>query len=235
MYFIPNWGEYGGYGTKEDLGFSPSSALYRRYENTVAQMPLRWAEDPLRLGASALGPGASEEAARRVNEYNADRAARQKAFQDIYQTPLSQLPYKSYLEAKQQNVPLEQYRESLAKLGLEFPLLSGPGGYFLRSATPEDYEVKTYGVENVGREDYRQQRANAAISKNIEILQQQAESGNQNSQAFLDQYVSPKEAPTSSETGPRGEQVDATRGPRGEVMGDIAAEYGAGFLKHLNG
>lgn len=227
VYFDPSYGEYGGYVTKEDLGFSPTSALYKRYEDTIAQMPLRWANDPLRIGASALGGGGSEEGARRVREYNEDKSAREKAFQDIYQTPVSQLPYKSYSEAREQNVPLEQYRATLAKLGIEIPLTNASGGYFVRAATPEDYEVQTYGAENVGREDYRQQRVNSAIVKNIEILQQQAASGNIDSQAFLDNYkAQAQEASTPEET-----PAPKAAGPRGEDMGEIAATYGEGFPK----
>lgn len=67
--------------------------------------------------------------------------------------------------------------------------------------------------------------------QNLQILAQQSKQGITASQEFLDDYMSKKEAQGPPETGPRGEQVDATRGPRGENMGDIAAEYGAGFPK----
>jgi len=244
VYYDPTFGEYGGYITKENLSFSPSSELYKRYEDALKQIPIP--TDPSIIGAYALknktiaySPGSTTASSTfndpgtlaRAKVYEDALAARQKAFQDIYQTPLSQLPYKSYSEAKQKNVSLNDYRASLAKLGIEIPLTSGPGGYFVRGATPEDYEVQTYGVENVGRQDYRQQRVNSAIAKNLEILQQQAASGNQDSQAFLDQYTSQEETPAAPETGPRGEEVEPARGPRGEDMGDIAAEYGAGFAK----
>lgn len=244
VYFDPTFGQYGGYVTKENLSFSPSSELYKRYEDAVKQIPIP--TDPLIVGSYALknksianSPGSltaytvfdDPDTLARAKVYEDALAARQKAFQDIYQTPLSQLPYKSYSEAQEQNVSLDDYRASLAKLGIEIPLTSAPGGYFVRGATPEDYEVQTYGAENVGREDYRQQRVNSAIAKNFEILQQQAESGNQDSQAFLDQYTAQEEAPAAPETGPRGEEVEPARGPRGENMGDIAAEYGAGFPK----
>jgi hypothetical protein len=225
VYFDPTYGEYGDYVTKEDLGFNPQSALFKRYENAISNIPLRHQYDPLQMGhralyGTSLGSG-SEAGYKLVMENEADRQARAKAYENIYQTPLSQLPYKSYSEARQQNVSLEQYRADLAKLGLELPLMSGSGSYFLRRATPKDYEVQTYGIENVGRQDYRQNRANAAIAKNLEILQQQAASGNQSSQEFLEQYTGKDQTPETDEGGSKVEKISPVRGPRGENMGDV--------------
>lgn len=244
VYFDPTYGQYGGYVTKENLGFSPSSALYARYEDWTKNNPVP--NDITTMGlvglranptgqgvAVAYNPDGSyyrftpdSKDLEVLAKYDAAVAARSKAFEDLYKTPLSQLGYKNYYEAREKNVSLDQYRADLAKLGLEIPLTSGPGGYFLRAATPEDYEVQTYGVENVGRKDYRQQRANAAIAKNFEILEQQAASGNQASQAFLDRYTSQSEEQESPEAGPRGEEVTPARGPRGEDMGEIARNQG---------
>jgi hypothetical protein len=98
----------------------------------------------------------------------------------------------------------------------------GAGGWHVRAATEQDAEVQKYGIYNVGRSDYLQNRRNQAIQKNIDILLQQAESGNQNSQAFLDQYVTQSPGDTAPETGPRGEEISPQKGPRGEDMGEIA-------------
>lgn len=67
--------------------------------------------------------------------------------------------------------------------------------------------------------------------QNLQALTQQSEQGITSSQEFLDDYMSRGESQEIPETGPRGEEVEAVRGPRGEDMGDIAAEYGAGFPK----
>jgi len=227
--YDPTYGEYGGYITKEDLGFSPTSALYKRYEDAIQNIPLRYQNDPLQVGHRALygtsvGQG-SDAGYQMVLANEADRQARAKAFEDTYKTPLSQLPYTSYSAAKQAGVSLDDYRASLAKVGIDIPILQGEGGYFVRAATAEDPEVQQFGIYNVGRSDYMQNRRNEAIQKNIEILQQQADDGNQSSRDFLDNYV--QEAPQETESAP------PEVGPRGEGIDEnaIAAEYGAGFPK----
>jgi len=168
--YNPNYGEYGQYSTKEDLGFSPSSVLYKKYEDTIKNIQLPYQNDPLQVGHRAMygtsaGSG-SDEGYRRVLANEAGRQARQKAFQDIYQTPLSQLKYKSYSEAPS----LEEYRANLASLGIEIPLMQGESSYFVRAATADDPEVQQFGIFNVGREDYRQARINAETQKNKENL-----------------------------------------------------------------
>jgi hypothetical protein len=102
---------------------------------------------------------------------------------------------------------------------------TGKGGWHVRGATENDPEVQKFGIYNVGRSDYMQSRRNEAIQKNIEILQQQANDGNQSSQDFLDNYV--QETPQETESAP------PEFGPRGEGIDEnaIAAEYGAGFPK----
>jgi hypothetical protein len=227
--YDPEYGEYGGYITKENLGFSPTSVLYKRYEDAIQNIPLRYQNDPLQVGHRALygtsvGQG-SDAGYQMVLANEADRQARAKAFEDIYKTPLSQLPYTSYSAAKQAGLSLDDYRASLAKLNIDIPTLQGEGGYFVRAATAEDPEVQQYGIYNVGRSDYMQNRRNEAIQKNIQILQQQANDGNQSSEAFLNSYV--QEAPQKAENatpevGPRGEEAFKERGPRGEKMGDVA-------------
>lgn len=102
----------------------------------------------------------------------------------------------------------------------------GAGGWHVRGATESDPEVQKFGVYNVGRSDYLQNRRNNAIAKNIEILEQQAASGNQDSQQFLEMYTSQEQTPESAKV-----QEPTPTGPRGEDMGEIAAEYGAGFPK----
>jgi hypothetical protein len=104
---------------------------------------------------------------------------------------------------------------------------TGAGGWHVRAANESDPEVQKFGIYNVGRSDYRDNRRNDAIAKNMEILQQQAASGNQNSQQFLDEYVSqPTEKQDIPQEGPRGEETAVARGPRGEDMGEIARNQG---------
>jgi len=211
--YNPNYGEYGGYSTKEDLGFSPSSALYDRYQEAIKNIPLRYADDPLQVGHRALygtsaGQG-SDQGYQMVLANEADRQARAKAYEDIYQTPLSQLPYKSYSEAKEAGKTLEDYRADLAKLNIDIPLAQGNSTYFLRGATPDDPEVQQYGIYNVGRSDYRTARQNEAVQKNIEELKRQS---SQSPQGFLDDYVDEGSWEAKDNT-------------------DVAVQYGDGFPK----
>ena len=225
--YDPEYGEYGGYITKEDLGFSPTSALYKRYQDAFKkiQMP----EDAETLGAVALRSnpslapdysGNSPRTLALLKAYDDAVAARTKAFEDLYKSPLSQLPYTSYSAAREAGKSLEDYRASLAQIGIDIPLLEGEGGYFVRAATADDPEVQQLGIYNVGRSDYRTARQNEAIQKNIELLKQQADQGIQDSQQFLDDYIADG-----------GEGTEPQYGPRGEILGDVAVQYGDGFPK----
>ena len=219
--YDPEYGEYGGYTTKEDLGFSPSSVLYNRYQDAIKNIPLRYNDDYLQIGYRALygtGPGGSDEGYQMVLANEADRQARAKAKEEIYTNPLSQLPYTSYSAAKEAGKSLEDYRASLAQIGIEIPLLQGEGGYFVRAATAEDPEVQQYGIYNVGRVDYRTARQNEAIQKNIELLKQQADQGIQDSQQFLDQYVVQGKEGSEAIVPPQ----EPKKGPRGEDFGEVA-------------
>lgn len=148
-------------------------------------------------------------------------AAREKLFETLYTIPLANARYKSTADAPSR----EAYKQQLIEMGIEIPLEQNYT-YFERAATPEDYEVQQYGLENVGREDYRRQRQNAAIQKNIEILRQQVSSGNLNSKEFLNNYVGDQKQSKSTEKGPRGEETFKQVGPRGEMFSDIASNQG---------
>lgn len=100
--------------------------------------------------------------------------------------------------------------------------VTGQGGWHVRSATESDPEVQKFGIYNVGRSDYMQNRRNQAIQKNIEILKQQAAAGNQSSQQALQENAPQEQIP---ERGPKGEDTFKERGPRGENMGDIASIF----------
>lgn len=212
--YMPNYGQYGGYFSKEDLGYNLSSNLYKRYQEAVNKIPLPYEDDYGQVGYRALygtSPGGNAENYQKVLENEKARQARQQAFQDLYQKPLEAAKYKSVTDAPSRAA----YRQQLVDLGFEIPLVQGDYSYFERAATAEDYEPQYYGLQNVGREDYRQQRANSAIAKNFEILEQQAASGNQSSQAFLDKYRAESEAPIG--------ESEPVRGPRGEEMGEVAS------------
>lgn len=98
--------------------------------------------------------------------------------------------------------------------------VSGLGGWHVRGATANDPEVQKYGIYNVGRSDYMQTRRNEALQKNIELLKKQADQGIQDSQQFLDDYIADG-----------GEGTEPQYGPRGEILGDVAVQYGDGFPK----
>lgn len=98
--------------------------------------------------------------------------------------------------------------------------VSGLGGWHVRGATANDPEVQKYGIYNVGRSDYMQTRRNEALQKNIELLKKQADQGIQDSQQFLDEYIADG-----------GEGTEPQYGPRGEILGDVAVQYGDGFPK----
>lgn len=231
--YDPGYGEYGGYITKEDLGFSPRSALYNRYEDWTKNNPVPEQEtmflravrdDPTLGGTAGYNPEYADglyrfsldaEDLKKLAEYDAAVAARSKAFEDIYKTPLSQLPYTSYSAAREAGKSLEDYRASLAQIGIDIPLLEGEGGYFVRGATADDPEVQEAGIYNVGLDRYRNKRINEATQKNIEILKQQASEGVPDAQQYLREY-------TNEKTGPRGEETGPRTGPRGEILGDIA-------------
>lgn len=230
--YDPDYGQYGGYITKEDLGFSPRSALYKKYEDAIKNIELPYQDDPLQIGHRALygtsaGSG-SDEGYRMVLANEAGRQARQKAFEDIYQTPLSQLKYQSYSDAPS----LEEYRSSISALGLEIPLLQGEGGYFVRAATADDPEVQQFGIYNVGRSDYRQARINEGTQKNIELLKQQAEQGIPSSAEYLRDYLAEKQQLGSdAPLMPLGGDAPGAKGPRGEDFGDLASLYPPGMTQ----
>ena len=222
--YDPNWGEYGGYTTKEDLGFSPTSVLYKRYEDWTKNNPVP--DDVMTMGAVGLRAnpgyapdysGNSPDTLARLKAYDDAVAARSKAFEDIYKTPLSQIQYQNFSEAPS----LQAFRDQFSSLGIDIPLMSD-GGYFVRRATEQDPEVQQFGVYNVGRQDYRQTRINEGTQKNIELLKQQAEQGIQPSQEFLKEYVA---------EGGEGTQAEPQYGPRGENLGEVAVQYGDGFPK----
>ena len=185
--YDPNWGEYGGYTTKEDLGFSPTSVLYDRYKEWSKNNPVPEEEtrtlrairkDPTLGGTAGYTPtglyriSLDAEDLRKLAEYDAAEAARSKAFEDLYKTPLSQIKYKNFSEAPS----LQAFRDQFSPLGIDIPLMSD-GGYFVRRATEQDPEVQQFGIYNVGRQDYRQTRINEGTQKNIELLKQQEELG----------------------------------------------------------
>jgi hypothetical protein len=214
--YDPNWGEYGGYTTKEDLGFSPTSVLYKRYEDWTKNNPVP--DDVMTMGAVGLRAnpgyapdysGNSPDTLARLKAYDDAVAARSKAFEDIYKTPLSQIQYQNFSEAPS----LQAFRDQFSSLGIDIPLMSD-GGYFVRRATEQDPEVQQFGIYNVGRQDYRQTRINEGTQKNIELLKQQAEQGIQPSQEFLKEYVA---------EGGEGTQAEPQYGPRGEELGDVAS------------
>ena len=218
--YDPNWGEYGGYVTKENLGFSPTSVLYKRYQDAANNIPLRYDDNTLQVGHRALygtGPGGSDEGYQMVLANEADRQARSKAFEDLYKTPLSQIQYEKFSDAPS----LQAFRDQFSSLGIDIPLMSD-GGYFVRRATEQDPEVQQFGIYNVGRQDYRQTRINEGTQKNIELLKQQAEQGIQPSQEFLEEYIA---------EGGEGTQAEPQYGPRGENLGEVAVQYGDGFPK----
>jgi hypothetical protein len=220
--YMPEFSQYGGYFSNEDLGYNLSSSLYTRYKEAVDKIPLPYEDDYGQVGYRALygtSPGGNAENYQKVLANEKARQARQQAFENLYQKPLESAKYKSTADAPSRAA----YRQQLIEMGL--PIKTLPEyTYFERYATPEDYEPQYYGLENVGRSDYRQQRANEAISKNFEILEQQAATGNQASQAFLNKYTSSEPEPTRG--GPRGEEATPARGPRGEEMGEIARNQG---------
>jgi hypothetical protein len=217
--YMPNYGQYGGYFSRENLGYNLSSNLYSRYQKELDKYPVP--DDVMTIGAVALRnnpeaaamgySGNSPDTLARLKAYDDAMAARENIFQTIYKDPLANAKYKSTADAPSRAA----YRQQLIEMGFEIPLEQNYT-YFERAATPEDYEVQQYGLENVGREDYRRQRQSAAIQKNIEILKQQAAAGNQASQEAL-RKIAPQEK------GPRGEETLKERGPRGETMGDIAS------------
>lgn len=225
--YMPEYGQYGGYFSKENLR-PLTSLLYNKYQEVYKTLPSPY--DPgneQMLGAAILrnNPGLapdysgnSPETLEQLRRYDEMMAARDNAFKQYYEIPLSQAKYKSSSEAPSRAA----YRQQLVDMGFDIPLVEGYT-YFERAATPEDYEPQYYGLENVGRSDYRQQQANAAIAKNFEILEQQAASGNQASQAFLDRYTSQSKGQETPAAGPRGEEVTPVRGPRGEDMGEVAS------------
>jgi hypothetical protein len=221
--YDPTFGKYGGYSTREDLSFSPRSVLYQRYEDAIKDLPIP--QDIRTTGAVALrsNPGLapgysgdSPETLELLANYDRIMAAREKAFEDSYKTPLSQIQYQSYSDAPS----LDAFREQFKSLGIDIPLLSGDWTYHVRSATEEDPEVQQFGIYNVGRSDYRTTRQREAIDKNIEILKQQAEQGIEGSQQFLNDYIAEG-----------GEGTEPQYGPRGEILGDVAVQYGDGFPK----
>jgi len=221
--YMPEYGQYGGYFSREDLGYNLSANLYKRYQEAASKISLPYEDDYGQIGHRALygtGPGGNAENYQKVLANEKAKQARQQAFQDLYQKPLETAKYKSVTDAPSRAA----YRQQLVDLGFEIPLVQGAYSYFERAATTEDYEPQYYGLGNVGRQDYRQQRANEAISKNFEILEQQAATGNQASQAFLNKYTSSESEPTRR--GPRGEETTPARGPRGEEMGEIARNQG---------
>ena len=220
--YDPGYGEYGGYITKENLGFSPTVALYKRYEDAAKKIQIP--DDAGTLGAVALRAnpslapdysGNSPATLAKLKAYDDAVAARTKTFEDLYKSPLSQLPYTSYSAAREAGKSLEDYRASLAQIGIDIPLLEGEGGYFVRGATADDPEVQEAGIYNVGLDRYRNKRINEATQKNIEILKQQASEGVPDAQQYLREY-------TNERTGPRGEETGPRTGPRGEILGDIA-------------
>ena len=219
--YMPEFGQYGGYFSRENLD-SLTSLLYKKYQTELNKLPSPYDPGNERmLGAAILrnNPGLAPDyraddpgTLAELKRYDEMMAARNNAFKQYYQTPLAQAKYKSTAEAPSRAA----YRQQLVEMGFEIPLDSNYK-YFERAATPEDYEPQYYGIENVGRSDYRQQRANAAIAKNFEILEQQAKAGNQASQAFLDKYQAESQAPIG--------ESEPVRGLRGEDMGDIASIF----------
>lgn len=226
--YMPEYGQYGGYFSKENLR-NATSLLYERYQEAFKKLPSPYDPGNERmLGAAILrnNPGLAPDyrgddpgTLAELKRYDEMIAAREKTFQDLYKTPLEKIQYKSVTDAPSRAA----YRQQLIDLGFEIPLEQNYT-YFERAATAEDYEPQYYGLGNVGRQDYRQQRANEAISKNFEILEQQAATGNQASQAFLNKYTSSEPEPIRG--GPRGEETTPARGPRGEEMGEIARNQG---------
>lgn len=222
--YMPEYGQYGGYFSRENLGYNLSSSLYKRYQEAVDKIPLPYQDDYGQVGYRALygtSPGGNAENYQKVLENEKARQAREQAFQDLYQKPLNAAKYQSVSDAPSR----AEYRQQLIDLGIEIPIEQNYT-YFERAATAEDYEPQYYGLGNVGRQDYRQQRANAAIAKNFEILEQQAASGNQASQQFLDRYTAQSKGQETPAAGPRGEEVAPARGPKGEDMGEIARNQG---------
>lgn len=220
--YMPNYGQYGGYFSRENLGYNLSSNLYSRYQKELEKYPVP--NDVMTIGAVALRnnpqaaamdySGNSPATLARLKAYDDAMAARENIFQTVYKIPLANAKYKSTAEAPSRAA----YRQQLIEMGFEIPLETNYK-YFERAATPEDYEVQQYGIENVGREDYRRARASEAIQKNIQILKQQAAAGNQSSQQALQENTPQEQVP---ERGPRGEEVFKERGPRGEEADQIA-------------
>lgn len=168
-----------------------------------------------------------------------------------------QLKYAAYRAAAEKNLnfgsPLAEgdyaatngltYYPTFGQYGsyLNAPRDNREGGKFIRAATESDPEVQRYGIYNVGLPEYQYSRRQQAIAKNIELLKQQSEQGNEDSRDFLDKYLQEKDLIAQEKRGPRGEEIEAAKGPRGETLASeesdvdskykdlIAAEYGKGF------
>jgi len=194
VYYSPAYGEYGGYFSRENLGYSLGSKLYKRY-----------AEAADRLAPYPTGGDMSTY----MDRYNAASQQRTALFEQLYKTPLENAKYKSTADAPSRAA----YRQQLVEMGFEIPLVEGNYSYFDRAATPEDYEVQQYGLENVGREDYRQRRASEKVQNAYSILWEK-EQANMQSEEKIEEF----ENKLLDQA--KGEAVDwsSSKGPRGELI-----------------
>ena len=158
LIYDPNYGQYGGYFTDIEIR-KPSSLLYNQVDKLVS--PIR------NQTYSGDYSDWREWYAQKQNEAT-------EVFNREYTQKLEGLDNKDLGDYQREGVEgregLNRYLAQLQQLGITPGRTTGSYQTFVSAATENDPDVQYYGLGNVGRADYRTNRANEAIIKNIEMF-----------------------------------------------------------------